>query len=314
MNRSTDILVQIQQIRLDRKKPKIPNMLKRTHFSENQKSEYASQQSKTHPIAPKKIGARNLFALTFAIGLHVLLAILVGIFGIADRMINENDMLRLEFLILKPIRHEPPPPGPHGNIGDAHPQAVWIQQEPVPITPDLQQTQDTFMMSDSDILTVGMSENLAGNRAKPFETRQNVSRSLQQNILKLTSVLIIGKPTSRNTAFDKLTQTEPDQGPGTLYQLDVVGTETIPQQITPISKPTYPKMARSLKKEGTVILHTIIDTDGIPKEIKVLTNHGYGLEEAAVESLKKSRYIPAKKNGIAIARSVEIQFEFKIQE
>ena len=170
------------------------------------------------------------------------------------------------------------------------------------------------MMSDSDILTVGMSENLAGNRAKPFETRQNISRSPQQNILKLTSVLIIGKPTSRNAAFDKLTRTDPDQGPGTLYQLDVVGTETIPQQIIPISKPTYPKMARSLKKEGTVILHTIIDTDGIPKEIKVLTNHGYGLEEAAVESLKKSRYIPAKKNGIAIARSVEIQFEFKIQE
>ena len=309
MNRSTDILV---QIRLDRKKPKTPVILKTFNLNENQKSALSvARWRKTPTITLKKMGSQNSFAFIFSIGFHAILAILIGVFCIAERMVNEDNVLRLEFFIIKP---RPPPHPPKYSGMPLHPQAVRIQQEPVATPTDSLKTQNTIKLSDSDVSIVEISENSTVNGAKSFEIRRNASFPSDQEILKLTPILIVEKPTSPNTSFDELTQTEPDAGHGLIDPLDLVGTETMPLQITPILKPVYPKMAKLLKKEGTVILHANIDTDGIPKEITVLTKLGYGLEEAAVETLKKSRYIPAKKNGTAIARLVEIQFDFKIQE
>ncbi len=316
MDRSTDILVQIQQIRLDRKKPKTPVILKTFDLNENQKSALSvARWRKTPTITLKKTGSRNSSAFIFSIGFHAILAILIGVFCIAERMVDEDNVLRLEFFVIKPRPpHVCPPHPPRYSGRSLHPQAVRIQQEPVATPTDSLKTQDTIKLSDSDVSIVEISENSTVNGAKSFEMRRDVSFPSDQEILKLTPILIIEKSTSPNTSFDELTQTEPDAGHGLIDPLDLVGTETMPLQIAPILKPAYPKMAKLLKKEGTVILRANIDTDGIPKEITVLTKLGYGLEEAAVETLKKSRYIPAKKNGTAIARLVEIQFDFKIQE
>lgn len=316
MDRSTDILVQIQQIRLDRKKPKTPVILKTFNLNENQQSALSvARWRKTPTITLKKTGSRNSFAFIFSIGFHAILAILIGVFCIAERMVNEDNLLRLELFVIKPRPPHVYPPHPPRYPGRSlHPQAVRIQQEPVTTPTDSLKTQNTIKLLDSDVSIVEISENSTVNGAKSFEIRRDVSFPSDQEILKLTPILIIEKLTSPNTSFDELTQTEPDAGHGLIDLLDLVGTETMPLQITPILKPVYPKMAKLLKKEGTVILHANIDTDGIPKEITVLTKLGYGLEEAAVETLKKSRYIPAKKNGTAIARLVEIQFDFKIQE
>ena len=315
MNRSTDILVQIQQIRLDRKKPKTPVILKTFNLNENQKSALSvARWRKTPTITLKKTGSRNSFAFIFSIGFHAILAILIGVFCIAERMVNEDNVLRLEFFVIKPRPPHVHPPRLSRLPKFPHPQAVRIQQEPVTTPTDSLKTQNTIKLLDSDVSIVEISENSTVNRAKSFEIRRDVSFPSDQEILKLTPILIIEKLISPNTSFDELTQTEPDAEHGLIDPLDLVGTETMPLQTTPILKPAYPKMAKLLKKEGTVILRANIDTDGIPKEITVLTKLGYGLEEAAVETLKKSRYIPAKKNGTAIARLVEIQFDFKIQE
>ena len=317
MNRSIDIFVQIQQIRLNRKKPKTPVVLKKlTLYESQQRAISVARQRKTPLITLKKTGSRNAFALAFSIGFHVILAILIGVFCIADRMINEDDVLLLEFVVLKRIKPHPPHRHPPRIYfpKSPHPQAVWIQQEPVPTTPNLQQTQHTFIMSDSDVLAVAVSENSTRSGSESLEIRQSISSPTQQDILKLTSVLTIEKSASPNTTFDELTQTAPDEGTSLIDHLDLVNTETIPLQTTPILKPVFPKMAKLLKKEGTVILQATIDIDGIPKEITAITNLGFGLEEAAIEAFKKRKYIPAKKNGVAIARMVEIQFEFKIQE
>ena len=316
MNRSTDILAQIQQIRLERKKLKMPVMLKNVCINESQKSELSvTSQDKTHHITLKKTGTRNVFAFSFAVGFHVILAIFIGIFCIVDPKVSEDKILVMELLTIEEPKPHPHPPPPRRYYPKSpHPQAVQIQQEPVPTPTDLPQPQDTFNLANSGVSTVGISENSTRNGSKSFEVRESVSLPVQLVILKLTPILIIEKSASTKAPFGKLTLTVPNKGIGSTDSLDLVKTETIPQQSKPIVKPAYPKMAKLLKKEGKVILRATIDTDGIPKEITVLTNLGFGLEEAAIEALKKSRYIPAKKNGNAIARLVEIQFEFKIQE
>lgn len=322
MNKSTDILAQIQQIRLEQTKPKKPIMLKNVRINESQKSElYVTLKDKTHHITVKKTGTRNTFAFAFAIGFHTILAILIGVFCIADPIVLVDNISLMELLTIedpKPHPHHPHPHHPHPPGGydpkPPYPQALHIQREPVPTPTDLPQPQDTFNLANLDVSNVGISENSTRNGSKSFEVRESVSPPTQLAILKLTPIFIIEKSALTKTSFGKLTQAVSNKGISSTDSLDLVKTETIPLQTKPIVKPAYPKMAKLLKKEGKVILRATIDIDGIPKEITVLTNLGYGLEEAAIEALKNSRYIPAKKNGNAIARLVEIQFEFKIQE
>ena len=79
-------------------------------------------------------------------------------------------------------------------------------------------------------------------------------------------------------------------------------------------RPKYPKSAKEAKKGGTVILQLTINKNGIPEEIVALTNLGFGLEEAAIEALKKSTFRPATKDGKPISKEVETPFAFTIAD
>lgn len=87
---------------------------------------------------------------------------------------------------------------------------------------------------------------------------------------------------------------------------------TKPPRYKNIVTPTYPIEAKKAEKEGTVFLFTTIDVNGIPKDIKAQTTFGFGLEEAAIEALKKTTFHPALKNGKPISLTVKIPFEFKL--
>ena len=78
--------------------------------------------------------------------------------------------------------------------------------------------------------------------------------------------------------------------------------------------PKYPDTAKEAKKEGTVILQLTIDENGIPKNIIALTSLGFGLEEAAIEAIKKMTFNPATKGGTPIdLENVQIPYEFKLE-
>lgn len=76
--------------------------------------------------------------------------------------------------------------------------------------------------------------------------------------------------------------------------------------------PDYSKIAQRLSMEGTVILQAIIDVKGIPTDIIALTNLGFGLEDAAIEALKKTTFHPATKSGKPVSIWVEIPYHFKL--
>jgi len=79
-------------------------------------------------------------------------------------------------------------------------------------------------------------------------------------------------------------------------------------------KPNYPKEAQQAQKEGTVILQATIDVNGIPQDIVSSTNLGFGLEEAAIEALKKTTFHPATQGGKPIRReNVQIPYEFQLK-
>lgn len=74
-----------------------------------------------------------------------------------------------------------------------------------------------------------------------------------------------------------------------------------------------PKMtpeARDAKFEGSVMLSIIVNTEGIPRNIKVIRGSKYGLTESAIEAVKQWRFRPGRKDGkpVRVKATVEVNF------
>jgi len=78
--------------------------------------------------------------------------------------------------------------------------------------------------------------------------------------------------------------------------------------------PLYPIIARRLGKEGKVVLRLTIDEMGILINVEVLEKAGYGFTEAAIEAVKKSTFLPAKKDGKPIACRAILPIRFQLKK
>lgn len=77
--------------------------------------------------------------------------------------------------------------------------------------------------------------------------------------------------------------------------------------------PIYPMMARKLGREGKVMLKLTIDEKGNLSDVEVIDKAGYGFTEAAVEAVKKSTFLPAKKDGKPIASWALLPIRFQLE-
>ncbi|NWG02563.1 MAG: energy transducer TonB [Syntrophaceae bacterium] len=77
--------------------------------------------------------------------------------------------------------------------------------------------------------------------------------------------------------------------------------------------PVYPMMARKLGREGKVVLKLTIDETGNLLDVEVMERAGYGFTEAAVEAVKKSTFLPAKKDGKPIASRALLPIKFRLE-
>ena len=65
--------------------------------------------------------------------------------------------------------------------------------------------------------------------------------------------------------------------------------------------------------QGTVVLGMIVETDGLPHDIEVLRSLGYGLDEKAIEAVKKWRFDPAIKDKTPVAVYISVQVNFRLE-
>jgi protein TonB len=77
--------------------------------------------------------------------------------------------------------------------------------------------------------------------------------------------------------------------------------------------PVYPMMARKLGREGEVLLKLTIDEKGNLLNVEVMDKAGYGFTEAAVEAVKKSTFLPAKKDGKPITSRALLPIRFRLE-
>ena len=77
--------------------------------------------------------------------------------------------------------------------------------------------------------------------------------------------------------------------------------------------PAYPLVAKRFNKEGKVVLRLTINEYGSLINIEVLEDPGYGLASAAVDAVKKSRYIPARIGGRPVMAKAILPVRFTLQ-
>jgi TonB family protein len=76
--------------------------------------------------------------------------------------------------------------------------------------------------------------------------------------------------------------------------------------------PQYSKQARHAKLEGVCILWLVVGADGLPRDIRVKRTLGLGLDEKAIDAVKKWRFKPAVKDGNPVAVEVSVQVNFHL--
>jgi len=78
--------------------------------------------------------------------------------------------------------------------------------------------------------------------------------------------------------------------------------------------PEYTGKAREKKIEGELIVRAMFQADGKIKDVKVEKGLGYGLDNRAVEAVKRLGFLPAELNGQAVDSSAQIVFNFKLEK
>ena len=75
-------------------------------------------------------------------------------------------------------------------------------------------------------------------------------------------------------------------------------------------EPEYSEEARKAKYQGTVVLYVEVDTNGRPRNLKVMRSLGLGLDEKAMEAVEKWKFRPGYKDGkpVVVAATVEVNF------
>ena len=77
-------------------------------------------------------------------------------------------------------------------------------------------------------------------------------------------------------------------------------------------EPEYSEEARKVKHMGTVVLQLVVGSDGLPRDIRVVRTLGLGLDEKAIEAVRKWRFEPAKKDGKPVAALVSVEVDFHL--
>jgi TonB family protein len=78
--------------------------------------------------------------------------------------------------------------------------------------------------------------------------------------------------------------------------------------------PIYPASELRARHTGTVMLNFLIGTEGQVKKAEIQTSSGFpGLDEAAMVSLSRCRFVPATANGVVVEKWWPVKYVWSIQ-
>jgi len=152
------------------------------------------------------------------------------------------------------------------------------------------------------------------NTQKPIEKKK-----IKPELKQLEDTNIVEPTILSESATDSLPVTNPAPEPVEIASIPKpvfeipFGSANAPRFLKK-ELPQYPIMARRLGKEGKVLLRLTIDENGELLDVEVLESAPYGFTEAAVEAVKKSKFLPAIINGRPVLAKALLPITFKLRE
>jgi TonB family protein len=313
-SRASGMLSQMQQHRAERKKPKRFVALKKVSLDASQQHGISTAKTNLpkHPVTQMHV-KRSSTAFVVAMVFHALIAIIIGVFYIADRIEFEQETFDISIVTedaktkRRFIRRE----APKFNEAKQNQQKILVQR-PVQTVTNQPLSTDGFVIPSGTEATVDLTT--------PGDEGLKMI-DVDRGFVKPTTT--VGPETTAPgfeiqrdapTLIDKLEPSASEDSPG----LDSVDFKTEPGIVRPQYKfkaePKYPEAALKAGKEGQVILQATIDEKGIPRDIVAITDIGFGFEEAAIAALKKTTFRPATKGGNPVSLQVEIPYSFTLKD
>ena len=79
-------------------------------------------------------------------------------------------------------------------------------------------------------------------------------------------------------------------------------------------RPAYPLMSKRLGEQGKVIVRVYIGADGLPQRAEIGKSSGYDrLDQAAISSVMRWKFVPGKRNGVAEAMWNNVPFNWVLE-
>lgn len=156
------------------------------------------------------------------------------------------------------------------------------------------------------------SSNIVASAASTANNSSNKSTTeIEKNKNALTNATMSIK---ENLADSSKTKSKSSQSHNSLRQTAVVApTKEAIFDAAYLSNaaPSYPSLSRQLEEEGTVILNAYVSADGKSQDVIIKKSTGFSrLDEAAIATVKKWNFIPAKQGDKIIASWVQIPISF----
>jgi TonB family protein len=115
---------------------------------------------------------------------------------------------------------------------------------------------------------------------------------------------------------DGLAQTSTNAGSkiGDTGGIEKIGGRVSAPRAVYAPDPDYSAEALDLKYEGFCVLSVVVDSNGRPRDIKIVQELGHGLDEKAVDAVKEWKFEPAMKDGKPVAVQMYVQVQFHRNE
>jgi TonB family protein len=97
--------------------------------------------------------------------------------------------------------------------------------------------------------------------------------------------------------------------PNSVFQIT---KEVMPPRAILTPDPEYTKAAREAKVEGVVVLWVLVNEQGDAEQVRVQRSFDAGLDQKAVNAVRKWKFEPAKRNGQPVAMIINVEVNFRL--
>jgi protein TonB len=133
-------------------------------------------------------------------------------------------------------------------------------------------------------------------------------------------------PTTTPAPVAPGTATASASTPGAHTNAGATGTNTAAQVVPKVElpssdadylhnpKPSYPPLSKRLGEQGKVVVRTLIGADGVPQKTEIKQSSGFDrLDQSALATALRWRYVPGKRAGVAEAMWFNVPFSFVLE-